>query len=171
MKMDERRRRGRLAILLRDRCSQKACPNGVINADFQGGPSDRIVNVDSRADCVNLGGGNSCDNHRCYFHALRPANWSSGLDLYRRLSRFRPSMIADRTNERTGGWSDDVGLRQASERVYRIGNTVCITPGSRCAIVHDSFDRDEFRNHGVRDDEHVYSETFMQSNPNKYATM
>lgn len=40
--------------------------------------NQEIVKVDWRADCVYLRG-NCYDNHRCYFHALRSANYSSGL--------------------------------------------------------------------------------------------
>jgi len=141
MKTDERRHGGRLAIILRNRCSQKACPNGVINADFQGGPSDRI-NVDSRANCVNLGG-NSFDNHRCYFHALRSANWSSG-----RISKSSVTTVSS------------IRDRQSSQQMVRM--MMLATPSFRACLLNRKyyvyyarlytilpFERDEFRNHGV----------------------
>jgi len=94
----------------------------VINANI-GGPSDRIkrsLRSIGIADCVYLRG-NCYDNHRCYFHALRSANYSLG-----RISKSSvstDSFVDDRRSVSASRWLKWwCRLCRASERVYRIGN-------------------------------------------------
>lgn len=79
IKTDERRRRLSCDTITRStlvkknvlqRRNQRRLSRRSIRSDRE------IVNVDSRAYCMNLRG-NCYDNHRCYFHVLRPTNYSS----------------------------------------------------------------------------------------------